>query len=77
MTYTLTPAAAAPGDDVRKRFHGLVGQRLALIAGEEHLNVGGLAVVALRSRRGQRVTPEVLDVLDMLVCPAQLRRRSS
>ena len=30
------------------------------------LDVGGLAVGALRAGRGQRVAPEVLDVLDVL-----------
>ena len=33
---------------------------------EVHLDVGGLAVVALRARRGQRIAPEVLNVLDVL-----------
>jgi hypothetical protein len=54
------------GHDVLNGLDGLVGQRLALIATQVDLNVGGLAVVALRARRGQRVAPEVLDVLDVL-----------
>ena len=53
-------------NDVADGVDGLVGQRRALIAREVHLNVGGLAVRALRARRGQRVPPEVLDVLDVL-----------
>jgi hypothetical protein len=48
------------------RVDGFVGQRLALGSVEKELNVGGLAVAALRSRRGQRVSPEVLDVLNVL-----------
>ena len=46
---------------------GLVGQRLALTSVEKELNVGGLAVAALRSCRGQRVSPEILDVLNVLL----------
>ena len=53
-------------DDVAQRVDGLQRQRLALVAGEEHLDVGGLAVGALRAGRGQRIAPEVLDVLDVL-----------
>ena len=70
------------GLDARRRLHvvhggadrvdGLVGQRLALSSGQEQLNVGGLAVAALRSRRRQRVAPEVLDVLDVLLVLLQL-----
>ena len=33
---------------------------------EEHLDVGGLPVGALRARGGERVAPEVLHVLDVL-----------
>ena len=47
------------------RLDRLVGQRLALVAGEIHLDVGGLAVVALRTRAGQRIAPQILDVLDV------------
>ncbi len=53
------------GDDVANRLHGLVGQALALVAGQIELHVGGLAVGALRAGRRQRVAPEVLDVLDV------------
>ena len=53
--------------------HGLdrfAGQRLTLIAGQIELDVGGLTVGALRPGRSQRVTPEVLNVLDVGgVCP--------
>ena len=38
---------------------------LALIAGEVELDVGGLAVAALHPGRGDQITPEVLDVLDV------------
>ena len=54
------------GDDLAQRVDRLQRQRLALVAGEEHLDVGGLAVGALRARGGQRVAPEVLYVLDVL-----------
>ena len=57
--------------------HGLdrlVGQRLALVAGQVHLDVDGLAVVALRAGGGQRVAPEVLDVLDVLGVGLELAR---
>ena len=58
----------------------LVGQRLALVAAQIHLDVGGLAVVALRAGRGQRVAPEVRDVLDVCGVGLELldraRRRS-
>ena len=63
--------------NVADRVDGLVGQRLALIAGEKHLNVGGLAVGALRARRRQRVSPEILDVLDVLVVLRDPAIRSS
>jgi hypothetical protein len=53
-------------DDVAQRIDRLQRQRLALVAGEEHLNVGSLPVRALRARGGERVAPEVLHVLDVL-----------
>ena len=46
--------------------HGLVGQAFTLVAGQVDLDIGGLAVSALRARGGQRIAPEVLDVLDVL-----------
>ena len=55
---------------VADRFDRLVGQRLTHVSGEIELHVCGFAVVALRSGLGERITPEVLDVLDVLGCPA-------
>ena len=66
VTNALTPLGA--GTLVDDLLHGLdrfVGQRLALVAGEVHLDVGGLAVVALRARAGQRVAPQILNVLNV------------
>jgi hypothetical protein len=54
-----------PVDEFLDRFHRLVGQGLTLVAREIHLNVGGLAVVALCSCLGQRIAPEVLNVFDV------------
>ena len=59
-------------DDVADRLDGLVRQGLALIARQIQLNVGSLPVGALRARGGQRVPPEVLDVLDMLLVGFEL-----
>ena len=59
-------------DDVADRLHGLVGQGLALVARQVDLDVGGLAVGALRARGGQRIAPEVLDVLDVLLVGFEL-----
>ncbi len=52
-------------DDVAHGGDGLVGQRLAHVPAQIELHVRGLAVVALRARRGQRIAPEVRDVLDV------------
>ncbi len=52
--------------DFAHRGHRLVGQRLALLAGDIDLHVGGLVVDALGAGGGQRVAPEVLHVLDVL-----------
>ena len=52
-------------DDVAHGGDGLVGPRLAHVSAQIELHIGGLAVVALGARRGQRITPEVGDVLDM------------
>ena len=38
-----------------------------MITGKVDLNVGGFAVAALGSRRGQGVAPVVLDMLDVLL----------
>ena len=53
------------GHDLADRGHRLVGLAAAGVAVQVDLDEGGLAVVALRTRRGQRVTPEVLHVLDV------------
>ena len=53
------------GDDGLGGLDGFVGQRFALVAVQVDLYVGGLAVVALRAGRGQRVAPEILNVLNV------------
>ena len=63
-------------DDALDGLDRLVGQRLALVACQVHLDVGGLAVVALRARGGQRVAPEVLNALDVLLVGLELARSS-
>ena len=55
-----------PGDDVAQRVDRLQRQRLALVACEEHLDVRGLPVRALRARGSEWIAPEVLHVLDVL-----------
>ncbi len=42
-----------------------VGQRFTLVAGEVHLHVRGLAVVALRARPGQWIAPHILNVFNV------------
>ena len=59
-------------DDVAYRVDGLIGQRLALVAGEIHLHQCRLAVGALRAGRRQRIPPEILNVLDVLGVPGEL-----
>ncbi len=59
-------------DRLAGRLHALVRQRHALLTREVQHHVGGLAVGALCARRGQRVAPEVLDVLDVLGVLPQL-----
>jgi hypothetical protein len=61
-----------PVNDVANRRDGLVAQRLALVACEVHLNVGGFAVGTLRTGRGDQVTPVVLHVLDVFGVLLQL-----
>src|SRR6201996_9573768 len=58
----------------RHRVHDLAdgqarlgGLAAAHVAGEVHLNVCGLLVVALGARGGQGITPEVLDVLNVFL----------
>src|ERR1700693_4064116 len=46
---------------------GLVRQAFALVSGQVQLHVGGLVVGALGSRRRERIPPEVLNVLDVLL----------
>ena len=66
VTYTLMPGGGgSPSTILLTCLHGLVGQRLAHVAGEIHLHVCGFAVGALRAGRRQRIAPEVLNVLDV------------
>jgi hypothetical protein len=59
-------------DDAADGVDGLVGQRRTLIAGKIHLHVRGLAVRALRAGRREGVTPEVLDMLHVLLVLLEL-----
>src|SRR6185312_10091533 len=43
----------------------LVRQPAAHVAGEVNLDVRGLLIVALGTRGGQRIAPEILDVLNV------------
>ena len=52
-------------DDIADGFDRFVGQRFTLVTGEVDLDVGGLGVVALGSRSGQRVAPQVLNVFNV------------
>jgi len=54
-------------DDVAHGDHRLIRLAAAGVTGQVRVDQGGLAVVALRPRRGQRVTPEVLNMLDVLL----------
>ena len=78
MTCMSSDSAAGPGDvgldpgrcglfvdDLADGIDGVVGLGGALVAGDVGLDVGALGVGALRARRGEPVTPEVLDVLDV------------
>lgn len=47
--------------------HGFVTGSRACISVQVHLNIGGLAVLALRGAAGERIAPEVLHVLHVLV----------
>jgi hypothetical protein len=53
-------------DDVLHGLDRLVGHGVTRFAGDHYLNVGGLTVIAFCGRTGQRITPEVLDVLNVL-----------
>ena len=52
-------------DDLADGLDRVVGLGGALVAGDVDLHVGALGVGALRACRGEPVTPEVLDVLDV------------
>ncbi len=53
-------------DDVPDGVDGLIRLNLADIAGKAQQHVGGLAVDALRPGRGDRLSPEIHDVLHVL-----------
>ncbi|MBB3604386.1 hypothetical protein FHT40_004064 [Mycolicibacterium sp. BK556] len=53
-------------NDVADGIDRFIGQCLTLVSGQVQLDVGRFAVAALRTRRGEGVTPEVLDVGDVL-----------
>jgi len=53
------------GHDLANAVDRFVGQRLTLVAAQVDLHQSGLAVLALRTTRRQRVAPEVLNVLDV------------
>ncbi len=53
-------------DDLLDGLDRFVGQRLALVTGGVDLYVSGLAIRTLCARGGQRIAPEILDVLDVL-----------
>ena len=54
------------------RLDRLVGHGVTRFAGDSYLNVCGLTVIAFCGRTGERITPEVLDVLNMLGVASQL-----
>ena len=54
------------GDDVPDGVHGLIRLDLADIAGQTQQHVGGLAIEALRAGRGDRLAPQIHDVLHVL-----------
>ena len=58
-------------DDLADGLDGFVGLRGALVTGDIDLDIGSLGIGALSARRGEPVTPEVLDVLDVLGVLAQ------
>ena len=72
-TYAFTPGGVwCLLNDLADSVHTLVGQGLALFAGEVQHHVGRFAVGALSPGRRERVAPEVLDVLDVLGVLLQL-----
>ncbi len=54
-------------DDLADGVAGLGGQPTAHVAGEVDLDVRGFLVVTLGARGGQGITPEILDVLNVLL----------
>ena len=67
-----TLGRGCPVHDVPDGVDRLFGQGGALVAGEVELDVDGLAVGALRARRRERISPEVLHVLDVRRIGSQL-----
>ena len=61
------------GDDFADGGDGFVGLTAAGVAHQIRLDESGLAVAALRTRRGEWIAPEVLDVLDVFGVGPQLR----
>ncbi|SLC79415.1 Uncharacterised protein [Mycobacteroides abscessus subsp. massiliense] len=73
LVAVLGPVRLELFDDVSGGLGGFVGQCLAHVSREVHLNVGGLAVGALRTGLGQRITPEILNVLNVFGVGTQTR----
>ena len=55
-----------PVHDIPDRRHGFLSQGRALVAGQIQLHICGLAVGALRARRRESISPQILHMLDML-----------
>ena len=55
-----------PLDDIPDRRHGFLPQGRALVAGQIQLHICGLAIGALRARRRESISPQILHMLDML-----------
>ena len=55
-----------PRDDIADRRHRFLPQGRALVAGQIQLHICGLAVGALRARRRESISPQILHVLDVL-----------
>ena len=53
-------------DDVSDRSNGVLAQGRTLVPGQVQLGVDGLAVRALRARRGESIAPQILHMLDVL-----------
>ena len=75
VTYALTPGGAGVRSTMsRTAVDRFVGRGLARVTGEIHLDICGLTVGALRSAPREFVTPEILDVLHMLLIVIATRR---